>query len=165
MTKVNTINLKGKAYAQVKDRLKVFWEDNPNGTIDTNTTPLPDGSVIVKSTVCRNANERGGCATGQAHGKLDGEKAFEKLESVANGRALANLGYLANGEIASLEEMQEFLDHKEELKVEKVNQAIKELKKCKSLSTLKKTWAEIDAETQRNEQVLGLKDSLKLELV
>lgn len=161
---IKTINYQGREYAQVKDRLKAFWEENPNGSIDTTTTPLPDGSVIVRSKVCRDANKKGGCATGQSHGKLGDKKAFEKLESVANGRALANLGYLANGEIASLEEMQEFLNHKEEMKVEKVNQAIKDLKKSKSLNTLKKVWAEIDAETQRNEQVLALKDSLKLEL-
>ena len=49
-----------------------------------------------------------GTFSGHALGKVGGEKAFEKLETIAVGRALAFAGYLASGEIASFEEMQEF---------------------------------------------------------
>jgi hypothetical protein len=41
-------------------------------------------------------------------GKVSGEKALEKLESIAVGRALAFAGYLASGEIATAEEMERF---------------------------------------------------------
>jgi len=164
MAQIKTINLSGKQYAQVKDRIKVFWEENPNGTINIEAIPMPDSSIIMKSTICRDANEKGGCATGQALGKLDENKAFEKLESIANGRALANLGYLANGEIASLDEMQEFLEHKEQKKNEKIDEAIGLIKKSKTLDGLKKAWVEIDVEIQKVKSVLDLKNKLKTEL-
>lgn len=48
------------------------------------------------------------------------DKDFEKLETIAVGRALATLGYMASGEIASSEEMEEFMDYQQEKKFEQV---------------------------------------------
>ena len=51
--------------------------------------------------------------TASSFGELKGLKAFEKLESVAVGRALAYLGFGIDGSIASSEEMEEFFAKQE----------------------------------------------------
>ena len=110
MKKINTITLQGKQYAQVKDRVKAFREENPNGMIETVVEILSEGFVKVRATVTKEAgNEKSPMANGHSFGNVKNQKGFEKLESVAVGRALAFLGYLSDGEIASSDEMEEFL--------------------------------------------------------
>lgn len=104
--KIKTISLKGKAYAQVKDRVTAFHEDNKNGQLHT-SYEFKEGFTIFKATVTPDI-EQARSFTGHAFGKIGSDKAFEKLETVAVGRALALAGYLADGEIASFDEMQEF---------------------------------------------------------
>lgn len=113
--KVATTKISGGAlYAKVADRLKVFWEENPKGKITT--TPIIQGEYIMFTTeiISDQSKDFSKRATGSALEKLDKNvKTFEKTESVSVGRALALLGYLASGEIASSEEMEEFESYKE----------------------------------------------------
>ena len=97
--KTETMDLKGNDYAKVVERVKEFRKDNPNGLIET--TPTIDGNMIVfKARVVKDkAQESSAEATGHAYGENKGAKAFEKLETIATGRALAFLGYAADGEI------------------------------------------------------------------
>lgn len=107
--KIKTINLKGKDYAQVSERIKLFREECPNGLIET-FPDIKDGSVVVfKAHVLKDkSNSASGESTGHSIGKVGEDKAFEKLETIAIGRALAILGYMASGEVASSEEMERF---------------------------------------------------------
>jgi len=124
MNKVDTIDFKGNDYALVPDRLKAFREANPRASIETAPTLQPDGTIIFKaSIVADQADENSPKATGHALGKNDSAKAFERLETVAVGRALANLGYLNNGQIATSEEMLEFEEHKNELILSEIAEA------------------------------------------
>ena len=50
-------------------------------------------------------------------------KSFEKLESIAVGRALAFAGFSADGEIASFEEMEEY--EKKPSKIEEIKNKMK----------------------------------------
>lgn len=137
MSKVKTIDLQGKNYAQVADRLKEFRENCPNGLIETTPTIQEDGQIMFKARVLKDkAKPESGEATGHALGKNAGAKAFEKLESIAVGRALAMLGYLASGEIASSEEMQEFYDYQNQ----KIDEAIERINDAKTLDELKKVF-------------------------
>ena len=112
MKKAKTINLKGKDYATVPERLRLFREDCPYGLVETEPT-ITGKTVMFKVRVLKDkSNENSAEATGHAIGEMKGDKAFEKLETVALGRALANLGYLASGEIASFEEMEDFYEQK-----------------------------------------------------
>jgi len=125
---MKTINLKGKEYAPVSARVEQFHKDHSDGSITTETT-FSDGHVIVKATITfGNGLQHGEVIkvpegstvvsdttlitkrtfTGHAYGKVGTEKAFEKLETTAVGRALAFAGYLAGGEIASYDEMEAF---------------------------------------------------------
>lgn len=102
--KADTIKLGNFNYAKVATRLKEFLEDyQKDVSIDT-TAEFKDGWVVFKAVVTCPRGVFTGHSLGQV-GKKD--KAFEKQETIAVGRALAFAGYLASGEIASLEEMQE----------------------------------------------------------
>jgi hypothetical protein len=101
---IKTINLKGKAYAPVSERVAQFHREHAKGNINT-MYEFKEGFCIFKATIAFDDRT----FNGHAFGKVGTEKAFEKLESVAVGRALAFAGYLAGGEIASYDEMENFV--------------------------------------------------------
>lgn len=156
LRKAQTTTIGGGAiYAKVAERLKLFREDNPKGKQESAFEPDVDGSMVFtvwlwkdktdlidlmkagvtdKETLHSSAD-----ANGNAKGKLGGkEKDFEKLESVALGRALAMLGYLASGEIASFEEMEQFEEYKDQKAQEEAEAFIKEVNNTKSNPELNK---------------------------
>lgn len=117
---VQTIDLKGNKYATVPQRLKEFRETHPRASIETKPT-ISDGIVVFEAKiVVDKKNPDSAEATGHSYGKLGEAKAFEKQETIAVGRALALLGYLNNGQVATTEEMQEF----EEFKIDQIKEAI-----------------------------------------
>lgn len=128
MANVATINFKGNDYATVPQRLKQFRQDNPRSIVETKPEFMPDGTVVFSARIVRDkADESSAEATGHSYGKLGQDKAFEKLETIATGRALALLGYLNNGQVATTEEMEEF----ESYKAEQFESVMDEIKKAK----------------------------------
>jgi uncharacterized protein YsxB (DUF464 family) len=137
--KVQTTKIGGGAdYAKVADRIKLFREQNPNGLIET--TPTITGTMIMfKARILKDKSDvNSGEASGHAMLENKGQKAFEKVESIAVGRALALLGYMASGEIASSEEMEEFNDYKEQQRLEKIQELIEQAEQIKSKEELRK---------------------------
>jgi len=113
MNKVATINLKGNEYATVPQRLLEFRNSHPRSSVETKPDFQADGTLVFSATIVKDKSDpNSATATGHSYGKLTGDKAFEKLETVATGRALALLGYLNNGQIATSEEMQEFEEYR-----------------------------------------------------
>ena len=162
--KLETIDLKGKAYATVPTRIKEFREANPNGLIETKPDMLGDGQVLFNARILKDkSNPSSGEATGHSIGKLTGDKAFEKLETIAIGRALAILGYMASGDIASSEEMEEFIKSKEDRKKNELEQARTLLSGAKTLKQLQDIFTKKLTVDQRAELV-DLKDELKAKL-
>lgn len=161
MSKTKTIDLKGKQYAQVKDRLQEFRKANPAALIETLPTFQEDGVVLFKARILTDkANPNSAEASGHAFGNVGkGEKSFEKLETIAVGRALALLGYASDGEIASSEEMEEFLAQKEEKRKELILSATEKLTATKTLASLSKVWAALPVEAKT--ELAKLKDELK----
>lgn len=160
MTKAPTVKLQGKDYATVPARLKIFREENPNGDIVTEPQIQEDGSVMFKAVIVKDKKVEGSAsATGHALGGTKGAKDFEKLETIAVGRALALLGYAASGEIASSEEMEEFQRYRQE----QVQAAIDLLNACETLDELKKTFLGL-GNFMSEKSVIAAKDSKKAEL-
>lgn len=158
-----TIDLKGKNYAEVKERIKEFRADCPNGLIETTPTIQPDGSILFKARILKDkAEPSSGEASGHALGANKGEKAFEKLETIAVGRALALLGYSADGEIASSEEMEEFMHFQEEKKLSRIEEDTKALEAVKTLGELKTVWGNLPIESKN--ALESLKNELKAKL-
>jgi len=143
--KIETIDLKGKSYATVPTRIKKFREECPNGLIDPKPTFLENGQTMFSVRVLKDkANPNSAEATGHAIGMIatdKGDKGFEKLETIATGRALALLGYMASGDVASSEEMEEFTEYqqtKKDLLLEELQEKINNIKNIDDLKTIYK---------------------------
>lgn len=158
--KADTMNLKGNEYAKVPVRLKLFREDCPNGSIETSPDIKDDGMIIFTARVVKDKSKPESAeATGHAYGKVTGDKAFEKLETVAIGRALAILGYLASGEIASAEEMEEFYAYQQA----KVEDAVETINASKTIDELKSVFMGLGP-LIADETVVAAKNAKKAEL-
>lgn len=159
MKKLKTISLQGKEYAQVKDRILEFRKDTVRGSITTEVD-FKDGLAIMKAIVVKDlSDEASPRATGQAFGKVGGQKEFEKLETIAVGRALAFLGYAADGAVASSEEMEDFQDYVEEKK----QQAIDKMSVCKTQDELKAVFISLGS-LMADKDVIAKKNEMKLKL-
>ena len=105
--KAETITLGGNVeYAKVSTRLLNFHNDHQEQCgIQTECT-FKEGFVLFSASVTTSK----GTFTGHSMDKISGrQKQFEKQETIAVGRALAFAGYLASGEIACAEEMQQLV--------------------------------------------------------
>lgn len=157
--KTETIDLKGKAYATVPTRIKEFRQDCPNGLIETKPQMQSDGSVIFSTRILKDkSNPSSGEATGHSIGKITGDKAFEKLETISIGRALAILGYMASGEIASSEEMEEFLSQKQEKLANALLESSEIIGNCDTVESLKTYWTSLPAELITNNTLIEAKN-------
>lgn len=155
--KIDTIDLKGKAYATVPARIKEFRQDCPFGLIETSFEKEAD-VVTFKARILKDkSNPNSAEATGHAIGSLKGEKAFEKLETISIGRALAVLGYMAGGDIASSEEMEEFYEYQSE----KERQWREEIEAIKTMEELKAYYLANKGKGKEFDKAIQLKkDSL-----
>lgn len=105
---MKTIKLKGKDYVEVKERVKAFNDDFSDGSIKTELIFNSNNIVAFKATVVPDIASPERYYNGHSFGTVDEVKAFEKLETVAVGRALAFMGYGIVEGIASADEMQRF---------------------------------------------------------
>ncbi len=159
--KISTIKLNGGKtdYAKVASRVKEFRTECPHGSIDTKPTILEDGSIMFSAIIIKDlSDEFSARATGTALSKsknADKEKDFEKLETIAVGRALALLGYGADGEIASSDEMEEFHAFQDKKKSE-VEAIIKVLQGTKTVDELKEKF--LNCGMLSNADVINMKN-------
>lgn len=147
-------------YAKVMDRLNQFRADNPRGKTETTPT-IKDDMLIFKAYVLKDKSDANSAdATGHAMGKYDGsEKQFEKMETIALGRALAMLGYGASGEIASFEEMEEFAAYRDQ----KIDEIVDNINACQTVPELRKYYMSLDSYLSES-RVIQAKDKRKEEL-
>lgn len=165
---VKTTKIGGNAdYALVPDRLKEFREANPRGKISTSYQLQADGGVIFQATILKDkADDSSAEATGTAmYTAKDMQKAksFEKLETIAVGRALSLMGYLNNGQVASSEEMEEFEDFKNTQKMESIENAITQLESAPDMDSLRLVFGSLGNLMSLSE-VIAAKDKRKAEL-
>lgn len=107
MKQLKTIKLKGKDYVQVNERVLFFNETYPNGAIKTIPT-FQDDTVYFKAVVTPDIENSTRYFVGHSFGNVKAEKALEKLETVAVGRALAFMGIGIVESIASADEIANF---------------------------------------------------------
>lgn len=106
---LTTMDIKGKGYVLVNERVKAFRMLYPNGIITTEIVSLADGVVVMKATV----SDENGCllSTGYAYEKesstyINKTSYIENCETSAVGRALGFLGIGIDTSIASYDEVQ-----------------------------------------------------------
>ena len=111
----NTINIKGKEYTKVVNRLKDFRDTfpaNETWAIKTEPISITNESVVFQATI--NNPDGVTVAVGHGHNLLGADKALEKAETVAIGRAIGNFHPVYGGEsdeFASADEMQKFQEN------------------------------------------------------
>ena len=151
-------------YARVPTRIKAFRETNPRAKITTIPT-INEGSILFMAEIITDLkDEHSARATGHSFGLLknnSGDKAFEKLETIAVGRALAMLGYLNDGQVATTEETQDFEAYKEAKEELAIEEAKDKLKQTKNMEELKLAFVGIDPTIRNNKEIVKLKDELK----
>lgn len=99
-----------ESYAPVADRIRLFYEQFPDGRIETDLVSHNDREVIFKACVFRHHGDARAAATGWAaerrdDGDINQVACVENTETSAVGRALANLGFTASLRRPSREEM------------------------------------------------------------
>lgn len=102
---MKTINIKGKEYVPVVERVKEAHKLDEKISIQTSVVSMENNRVTVKATVVFNGREFTGHSQAVYSTKMMGDVALEIAETSAVGRALgfANIG-LIDG-IASADEM------------------------------------------------------------
>lgn len=113
---IKTTPIKGKQYAEVNQRIKVFRMLFPNGQIHTSIESLENGVCVIKATVCDDNGQV--LANGHAYEKEDSTfinqtSYIENCETSAIGRALGMLGIGIDTSIASAEEVENAITQQE----------------------------------------------------
>lgn len=114
---IKTTDVKGKAYAEVNQRIKAFRMCYPNGSISTEILFIGDGIVTMRATVC---DEQGAIlGTGTAQEKesssfINKTSYIENCETSAVGRALGMCGFGIDTSVASAEEVQNAINNQGE---------------------------------------------------
>lgn len=100
---INTVELKGKQYAEVKERVIAFRRVYPHGQIITDLT-FTENYVNCEATIVTDGLV---IAKGHSREYLKHDFAIEKAETSAIGRALGFCGFGISTSIASAEDVQE----------------------------------------------------------
>ena len=109
--KSKAINIKGKSYVQVADRVLFFVDTYPNGSITTELLSEPSSdTVVIKATVTPDCDKPQQKFTGLAQEvwgstNINKTSAMENGETSAVGRALAFMGIGVIESIASVDEV------------------------------------------------------------
>ena len=111
---IGTIDIKGKEYAEVNQRIKAFRMLCPNGSIETELLSNENGVCVFKATI---KDETGRIlGTGTAYEKEDSSfinktSYIENCETSAVGRALGMCGLGIDVSVASAEEVQNAINN------------------------------------------------------
>lgn len=112
--KLPTIDIKGKEYTLVKDRVLEFNRLYPNGDIHTKIVSYENKRVVVMAKVTPDVDKPTRFFTGysqadESQGLVNATAALENAETSACGRALAFMGIGVIESIASADEMNKAL--------------------------------------------------------
>ena len=156
-----------ESYVEVKDRIKAFWAKHPKGRIITGIIQL-DGAevtqrmVTVMAELYADSEDTRPIATGLAkerEGTVGANKTafLENCETSAIGRALANLGFLADLR-PSREEMEAVKRREEEQAI-----ALQQIKKFAKTSPELRKRVEAVWESVKNDPVRAIQFAKELE--
>ena len=102
------VDIKGKGYVLVTERIKAFRKICPNGSVTTEIVSLEDGVVTMKATITDDEGHILGTGLAQekeANGYINKTSFIENCETSAVGRALGFVGIGIDASMASAEEV------------------------------------------------------------
>ena len=111
---MKTVNIKGKEYVEVNERLKYFRQNFKNYSLESEIIELSNGVVTIKA-IIKDENGRT-IATGLAQEKesssfINKTSFVENCETSAWGRALGNLGIGIDTSVASADEVNNAIEN------------------------------------------------------
>ena len=116
MSKLKTVNIKGKFYVEVNERLIYFRNNFPNFSLTSEVLEKTDKSILILATI---TNEEGRViATGMAEEEkgstfINKTSYVENCETSAWGRAIANFGIGLETSVASADEVKNAVANQE----------------------------------------------------
>ena len=120
---MNTVDIKGKQYAMVTEKVKAFKSLCPNGTIETELIK-DDGNTCVFKAIVR----EGDVIYGTGYAKEEKQANFinktsyiENCETSAVGRALSFAGFGGDASIASAEEVANAMQNQSKGKIDQLS--------------------------------------------
>lgn len=141
-----TVQIHGKEYVMVNERIKEFREKHPDFSLESEIICLDNDSCVIRAVVKNQAGRI--IATGLAREERQDKTSLvnlnaylENCETSAWGRALGNLGIGIDVAIASGDEMNVKIAHNPET-LEDFKQAIENAKTEKQLGFLYYRWKE-----------------------
>jgi hypothetical protein len=116
---ITRVDVKGKMYAEVNQRIKAFRMVHPDGGIVTDIVSLDDGVCVIKATVLDDLGRVLG--TGFAYEKenstfINKTSYIENCETSAVGRALGMCGFGIDTSVCSYEEVSNAILQQEDQK-------------------------------------------------
>lgn len=118
--RIKFTNIKGKEYAEVPQRVSVFYYLFPNGDIITELLSDDGNRCVFKASVYRDKDDERPAAVGHAFevktGMINSTSYIENCETSAVGRALGFLGIGSETSIASADEVQNAIAQQESAK-------------------------------------------------
>lgn len=164
---IKTMDIKGKQYAEVNQRIKVFRMLFPNGAIETEILSLDNGVCVMKATVRDEQGQVLGTGTAyenEGSSFINKTSYIENCETSAVGRALGMVGIGIDTSVASYEEVSNAI-LQQDLKKNASKPKIETIKKiCEKhkidaeswVASLNRTWETL-TEEEATKMLIGLK--------
>lgn len=156
MNEMKTINIKGKEYVTVNERIKAFRNTYKDYSLVTDIIEISDNHCVMKASILDTQGKV--VATGYARETVSkspiNKFAFvENAETSAWGRALGNFGIGVDTAICSAEELLQKISQEETAKVELSIDALQngEIDSCRSKEELVKVCQRISKELGKDE--------------
>lgn len=154
--KFKTVNIKGKEYVEVNERVKYFREHNIGWSIETDMVSNEGGVCVFKATI----RDENGCIKSVGHAYEKESSSFinktsyiENCETSAVGRALGFLGIGIDVSIASGDEVSNAINNQAINSTNRVNfiEVREKLTEIDNLDELNNYWKELNlSEKQAN---------------
>ena len=128
---MRTINIKGKEYVPVNERVKEFHAKFPELRVLTELVSLDENSVVMKATVSDmegNVLANGYAQEDRGSSNINKTSYVENCETSAVGRALGMFGIGIDASMASADEVANAIDRQEALKQKVDKNAVSALK-------------------------------------
>ena len=163
---MKTVNIKGKEYVEVNERLKYFRTEEKfkDYSLESEIVALENGVITVKA-IIRDGNgiiKATGLAQEKESSSFINKTSFvENCETSAWGRALGNLGIGIDTAVATAEEVNNAILNQPIVEVNNDAELFEKLKQCKTLTTLKQCYTKNYKNVQDKKAFEQLKDELK----
>ena len=131
---LKTIDIKGKEYVLVNERIKAFWKLYPNGRIVTDILSMENDMCVIRAKVFTDREDNIPVATGTAYEResssfINKTSYIENCETSAIGRALGILGIGIDTSVASYEEVENAIENQKKIDTTKVQALEKAISK------------------------------------